>query len=240
MNSSTIRAGDWVRVRTKEEILASLDEGRMPRRACLSCRKCLSSAARGYGSSRGRTRRVIPRTVSAAGACSGLCTWRMSAARAQRTATARPGAFSSGKRRGLSVKAIPDRKSPGLRPAARNRTSRFEPSPTVNTQAEPNHRVMRASPRCWPRATEPLRWWDLRQYIEDYTSGNAMPVEDSGGIVLFPLPPVGFLRNRNWVGSSMGIRHRAGMARPAAIPHPLGQNHAWRPNSVRQAWRSAR
>jgi hypothetical protein len=34
-------------------------------------------------------------------------------------------------------------------------------------------------------ATQPLRWWDLRQYVEDYTSGNARPFQLLSAFVFF-------------------------------------------------------
>lgn len=40
------------------------------------------------------------------------------------------------------------------------------------TQADPKDTTYSCQATRLPQATTPLRWWDVRQYVEDYTSGN--------------------------------------------------------------------
>ena len=43
----------------------------------------------------------------------------------------------------------------------------------AGTENDPEGPTYRCQNLLVPEATEPLKWWDFRQYVEDYTSGNA-------------------------------------------------------------------
>ena len=78
--------------------------------------------------------------------------------------------------------AEPLRDQEGSAEAAASPTSQCTEADVVaGTQRSPGIYVCQATEL--PRATRPLRWWTVRQYVEDYTSGNVKPAELAGGLL---------------------------------------------------------
>lgn len=178
MNSSQFHAGEWVRIRSKEEILKTLDkngrleglpfmpemfdccgkEFRVYKRAHKTC-----DPPNGMGG-RGMHHAVHLEGVrcngSAHGGCQARCLifwkdeWLEGSNRAQGTVAAIASASPTSSRCGCSEKDV-------------------QSGTCGQTDAnDPNEPVYVCQSTHLAQATYPLRWWDFRQYVEDVTSRN--------------------------------------------------------------------
>lgn len=177
-----LRAGDWVEVKTKEEILATLDSrGRldglpfMPqmlqycgqrfqvfKRAHKTCDTVNQSGGRRLP---GGIHLDLRCDGAAYGGCQAACLifWKEDWLRPVDAADpARPGDFG------------PESRSPE---SSRDKTPCTEADLWAGTRAEDDPVTHEPRYRCQatqlPYFTTRLPWWDIRQYVEDYTSGNA-------------------------------------------------------------------
>jgi hypothetical protein len=173
-DSPSLRAGEWVQVRTKEEILATLDSnGRLDELPFMPemlqyCGKRMQVSKRAHKTcdpALGIGGRKMARTVhlgnircdgSAHDGCEAGClifwkdAWlkRVDGGNTVSAGTVQPD-------------AKPQCTEETIRSAVNVPGSADESGPTYvcqNTQVK--------------FATQPLAWWDVRQYVEDYTSGN--------------------------------------------------------------------
>jgi hypothetical protein len=176
---TSLRAGEWVEVRSKEEILATLDT-----RGCLDnlpfmpemfehCGKRFRVRSRAHKTcdtvdkTGGRWMRdavhldEIRCDGSAHGGCGALCLVFWKEAWLRR-------AEGSG---AVTVR-VPAREctDADVRAATRATAPGPDDDPTYSCQAT-----------MLPRATTPLPWWDVRQYLEDFFSGNNSSRELLGG-----------------------------------------------------------
>ena len=187
--STTMAAGDWVEVRSKEEILESLDDGTldglpfMPqmfdycgqrfqvfRRAHKTCDTVNKTGGRRMEAT--VHLEGIRCDGEAYGGCGAACLifWKeawLKPIPGPHRAKARPAAPPG--RRGQG--STEDDVWAGTRAAG-------------STEDDPTYRCQATA---LPAATAPLPWWDVRQYVEDYTSGNVGLRELAGGLayVLF-------------------------------------------------------
>lgn len=176
----TLSAGDWVEVRSKDEILATLDEnGRldglpfMPqlfkwcgqrfqvhKRAHKTC-----DTVSGYSSGQWLGRR-LPNAVhldlrcdgEAYGGCQAACLifWKeawLKPVDPSRSASAEPDQIPIIKSRGCTERAVLDA----------TRSSDQPPGKGIRYACQATE---------LPGYTQPLKWWDARQYAEDLVSGN--------------------------------------------------------------------
>jgi hypothetical protein len=71
-----------------------------------------------------------------------------------------------------------------------------------------------------PEATEPLHWWDVRQYAEDYTSGN-VTLRELGGGLAYVAAFTGFRLARKLGAEAAAIRLYDGVqGRRGGVPFP--------------------
>jgi hypothetical protein len=182
MNSTIIpslqlRAGEWVQVRTKEEILSTLDaNGRldelpfMPemlqycgmkmqvgKRAHKTCDPALGIGGRKMAST------VHLENIRCNGlahdACEAGCLifWKEAWLRRVDSAPA-------------TNAAVPSRNKPSRRAPCTEQDLRSGVKiPAAPGESEPTYVCQNTQIKF---ATQPLKWWDMRQYVEDYTSGN--------------------------------------------------------------------
>jgi hypothetical protein len=165
-----LRVGDWVEVRSKAEILSTLDENGeldgmpfMPEmlRFCGQRLQVFKRAHKTCDTVFPVRGRRVERTVhldtrcdgSAHGGCEASCLlfWKEAwLKRVSTDPTAAPGEYkANGNCTEAAILAKTQRRTePGADPAYSCQATRL------------------------PYATSDLKWWDLRQYIEDYTSGN--------------------------------------------------------------------
>ncbi|MGA7805730.1 hypothetical protein [Bradyrhizobium sp.] len=172
----TLCAGDWVEIRSKAEILATLDEnGRLEGMPFMPemfkwCGQRFQVYKRAHKSCDTLTgnyvNRLLPNSVhldlrcdgSSHGSCQAACLifWKQAwlkpidqeASASPAAQAARPGVPS-----GCSEADIIE--------ATQARTGLSDGKPKYVCQATEH-----------PNYTQPLKWWDARQYVEDYTSGN--------------------------------------------------------------------
>jgi hypothetical protein len=172
--TSRLRAGDWVQVRTKEEILRTLDgNGRLDELPFMPemleyCGKTLRVGKRAHKTcdpAVGIGGRKMPGTVhlenircngAAHDGCEAGCLifWKEAWLKPVERGTQAPGEDSQHAEHGGCPAAV-------LHTSLKIPPAAGETEPTYvcqNTQIK--------------FATRPLPWWDVRQYVEDYTSGN--------------------------------------------------------------------
>jgi hypothetical protein len=189
--SRRLHAGEWVRVRTKEEILATLDaDGRLDELPFMPemlkyCGKTIRVGKRAHKTcdpalgigGRKMTATVHLEDIRCDGSehdgCEAGCLifWKEAwLTRIYPDAQARKAAPPAIETPSKAVKCTECRlRSSVKKPAAPN-----EPEPTYvcqNTQIK--------------FATQPLNAWDLRQYVEDYTSGNVEARQLASGLIYF-------------------------------------------------------
>ncbi len=186
MDAGELRAGDWVRVRDLDEILATLDaDGRyegmpfMPEmvRYCGRRFRVSRSAHKTCDPVNGLEGRRLPRAVhledlrcdgaNHAGCQAGcLLFWKTAWLRAEPldAAGAEPARHVAGD---ASMPSLLDNATLSARPAA-------DGSPIYVCQAT-----------CVGSATTPIKWWDATQYVEDYRTGNASLGRIASAFVFF-------------------------------------------------------
>ena len=223
-------AGDWVEVRSKEEILGTLRRrhaGRPPLHAADV--RLLRATIPGVPACsqdvrhRQQDRRAAdggdgpPRGLrcdgEAYGGCGAACLifWKeawLKPIPGPHRATARPAAPPG--RRGQG--STEDDVWAGTRAAG-------------STEDDPTYRCQATA---LPAATAPLPWWDVRQYVEDYTSGNVGLRELAGGLWLRAVlhaPPdryAGLARTAaHWFACTTGS------SRVAAVSRSRGRRAGW-------------
>jgi hypothetical protein len=188
-SQSRLRAGDWVQVRTKEEILATLDSnGRleelpfMPEMLPL-CGKKMRVGKRAHKTcdpALGIGGRKMANTVhlenircngSAHDGCEAACLifWKeawLKPLEGESTTPSAPSLQNAG--RVAPAQCTEDT----LRSVVK--------TPAPGGEGEPTYMCQNTQIKF---ATQPLPWWDLRQYVEDYTSGNVRLSELAAGLV---------------------------------------------------------
>ena len=218
-----LRAGDWVQVRSKEEILSTLDaNGRldelpfMPemlqycgmkmqvgKRAHKTC-----DPAVGIGG-RKMTNTVHLENIrcngSAHDGCQAACLifWKEAWLKRVDGEPART-AESLRRMEGMSSAS-------NLPRMLSDRASKIPPAPG---ESEPTYVCQNTQIKF---ATQPLKSWDLRQYVEDYTSGNVSLSQLAAGLAVHLLA--------NGLGSRGGVRYAnaldlmTGSSVPSAVVH---------------------
>ena len=91
---------------------------------------------------------------------------------------------------------------------------------TLADDSNANDPTYRCQATCLPDASSPLPWWDLRQYLEDYTSGNVTLAELAGGLAYVLFFTVFRVAGRlpGTEGSRQPLRPRPGAAWRGAVP----------------------
>jgi hypothetical protein len=182
--SATLSAGDWVEVRSKEEILRTLDGGAldglpfMPqmfdycgrrfqvfRRAHKTCDTVNKTGGRRMAST--VHLEGLRCDGAAFGGCGAACLifWK--------EAWLKP------------VTGPGDREPRSLRAGGSSVAGSTEQDVWAGTRAAGSTKddpTYRCQATALPAATAPLPWWDVRQYVEDYTSGNVGLRELAGGL----------------------------------------------------------
>jgi len=189
--TSRLRAGEWVQVRTKEEILGTLDaKGRldelpfMPEmlQYCGTTKRVSKRAHKTCDPALGIGGRKMASTVHLENIrCNGLAHdgceagclifWKEAwLKRLDRESATPNGVPSRNGERFDRVQCTEDALRSGVKiPAA---PGEIEPTYVCqNTQIKV--------------ATQPLEWWDVRQYVEDYTSGNVRISQLAAGFLYF-------------------------------------------------------
>jgi hypothetical protein len=182
MNDEEYRAGDWVEVRSKEEILATLDKNGqleglpfMPQMVQY-CGKRLRVFKRAHKTCdtvndyKGRKMNAavhldgIRCDGQAYGGCEAACLIYWKEAWLKKV-SGQPG----------TTAGSPPAGAPSPGPGAPDRGC-TEEDVWAGTKAPGSEHAKNPAYVCQatqvPAATEPLPWWDVRQYIEDFTSGN--------------------------------------------------------------------
>lgn len=186
---SRLRAGDWVQVRTREEILATLDaNGRLEELPFMPemlpyCGKRMRVGKRAHKTcdpAVGIGGRKMANTVhlenircngSAHDGCEAACLifWK--------EAWLRPLAGES------TTSSVPSsqNEAPVAPAQCTEETLRSVLKvPAPPGEVEPTYMCQNTQIKF---ATQPLPWWDVRQYVEDYTSGNVRLSELAAGLV---------------------------------------------------------
>jgi hypothetical protein len=178
-SSLGLKAGDWVEIRSKEEILATIDEkGRldglpfMPQMFdfCGQRFQVFKSAHKTCDTVNQTGGRVLPETVhldqlrcngAAFGGCKAACllfwkeAWLRRVEDGADMSSAGPDPLpSTGEQSSIRTTEADV--------AAATIVSDGDDGPTYSCQATE-----------LPKATKPLKWWDLRQYVTDYRTGNS-------------------------------------------------------------------
>jgi hypothetical protein len=184
-----LRAGEWVEVKSKEEILSTLDaNGRLDEMPFMPemlryCGKRLQVGKRAHKTcdpAIGIQGRRLERTVhlgnlrcdgSAHDGCQAGCLifWKDSWLK-------RVDAAPAGER-GRASGAAPSPGGPGFTEAALLASVKSPPQPGAS---EPIYSCQNTQVKF---ATKALPWWDARQYVEDYTSGNVKLSGLAAGLV---------------------------------------------------------
>jgi hypothetical protein len=216
--SLRLRAGEWVEVLSKEEILATLDaDGRldnlpfMPemfqycgrklqvfRRAHKTCDTVNKTGGRWMSNA---VHLQEARCDGAAhGGCEAACLLFFKEAWVKRT---------SAPSKLLSIRRPPrasTSKKPTPNPARCTEVDVVEATRTPETKDSTNPSYV-CQATALPGATTWLPWWDLRQYVEDYTSGNTTLTEMAGSFAF-----MGFFELIK-VGERAGLPVRSPMVR---------------------------
>lgn len=178
-NSLELRAGEWVQVRSKAEILRTLDKnGRLEGLPCMPemfkfCGKRFRVFKRAHKTcdppngmgGRRMTQAVhleeLRCTGDAHGGCQARCLIFWKEAWLQRV------------EQGTEV-ALPSPASLDQQAAPQGCAEKDVLAGTRNgdVPSNPDETVYVCQSTHLSEATQPIRWWDLRQYLEDYTSGN--------------------------------------------------------------------
>jgi hypothetical protein len=179
--TSRLRAGDLVEVRSVDEIVATLDElarldglpfmpeaarfcGRRFRVQSRAHKTCETAYATGFRRVRDTVHLAELRCDgSAHGGCQAACLlfWKEAwLKRVAEPATSEPTVESSAREEVPTTVAIPAPVQRGTQGS------------TVGAASEPTYSCQATELR---NATSPLRWWDVRQYAEDVSSGNVAP-----------------------------------------------------------------
>ena len=228
-NSSQFSAGEWVEVGSKEEILATLEKGAeleglpfMPEMFQF-CGKRFRVSKRAHKTcdppnglqGRRMLRAVHLEDVRCDGAahagCEAWCLIFWKDAWLKRVDG--PGAAAPSSRNGGKARVDANQGSTCTESdvwAATRQTS--EPAAPEPIYACQSTRV--------PAATEPLRWWDLRQYAEDCASGNVRPrdlVDALAGFVSQKIATAGI-----GVGSSVRWVYNVVQRLQGGTPYPWG------------------
>ncbi len=180
--ASRLKAGDWVEVRSKEEILATLDE-----RARLAelpfmpemfqhCGKRLRVFKRAHktcdtiGPSNGRkmTDAVHLEGIRCGGESHGGCQASCMIFWKEAWLKPAPGLQTSG----AGPKASSDLPAGGSVAAIRCSEKAVLDETEVRAGVPSDERIFRCQATELQKATEPLPWWHITQYLEDYTSRN--------------------------------------------------------------------
>ena len=230
-NSSQFSAGEWVEVRSQEEILASLGKGAeceglpfMPEMFQF-CGKRFRVSKRAHktcdppnGLHGRRMRRAVHleevRCDGAAHAgCQAACLIFWKDAWLKRVdgagTAAAPPSGNHGANANVSASRTTACTERDVWAATRSAAQPADAEPIYACQST---RV--------PAATEPLRWWDLRQYAEDCASGNVRPrdvVDALAGFVSAKIATAG-------LGLGSGVRwlYNAFQRRRGGTPYPWG------------------
>ena len=179
--SLNLHAGEWVEVRTREEILATLDkkgqlEGLpfMPqmfqycgrrfevfKRAHKTCDTVNQTGGRRMADA---VHLDVRCDGQAYGGCQAACLifWKEAWLRRVSSETEEAASFDSGK---SAQRFAPESGGPCTEKDVWTGTR----APDQQNEQDPTY-VCQATQV--PAATTPLRWWDMRQYVEDYRSGN--------------------------------------------------------------------
>ncbi|MCK1597309.1 hypothetical protein [Bradyrhizobium sp. 164] len=177
-----LRAGDWVEVRTKEEILSTLDKnGRLDELPFMPqmfkyCGKRFKVYKRSHKTCDTVTNtggRWLPNGIhldlrcdgEAYGGCQAACLifWKEAWLRPV-TGSANPAESSSGRQYGRSKHCADARRCTEEDIDRGTRVLDGDAGGEIRYSCQATE---------LPRFTTLLRWWDARQYVEDYTSGNA-------------------------------------------------------------------
>lgn len=194
-SSLPLRAGEWVQIRTKEEILRTLDASgrldelpfmpemlqycgmkmRVSKRAHKTCDPALGIGGRKMAHAVHLEN--IRCDGSAHDGCEAACLifWKEAWLKRVDGESAAGIAVSSRDEPSRHVKCTED----DLRLGVKVPASPGDPDPTYvcqNTQVK--------------FATQPLPWWDVRQYMEDYTSGNVRLSQLAAGLLFSALRTV--------------------------------------------------
>ena len=176
MASTTLAAGDWVEVRSKEEILRSLDGGTLDGLPFMP-------QMFDYCGQRFRVFRRAHKTCDTVNKTGGRrmeATVHLEGIRCDGEAYGGCGAACLIFWKEAWLKPIPGphraRRGRPLRGAAGQRSTEDDvwagTRAAGSTEDDPTYRCQATA---LPAATAPLPWWDVRQYVEDYTSGNVGP-----------------------------------------------------------------
>jgi hypothetical protein len=203
------RAGEWVKVRTKKEILKTLDaNGRLGNLPFMPemfqfCGKEFRVYKRAHktcdtvsGPSSGYVARRLPDTVhlelrcdgKAHGGCQAACLLFWKEAWLEPTENTRTTEYGDGSGQG-------DRPATGSVGCSEENVWNATHAPCSSSSSE--RYVCQATEL--PEFTEPLKWWDARQYIEDYHSGN-IPISSMIRTFLYALVYYGTLANKGRLG----------------------------------------
>ncbi|MCK1495217.1 hypothetical protein IVB14_33625 [Bradyrhizobium sp. 180] len=187
---TTLRAGDWVEVRSREEILRTLDKNgrldempfmpqmfeycgqrlRVYKRAHKACDTVNPVAGRRISSSVHLDTRCDGKAY---GGCQAACLlfWK--------EAWLKPVGESAGipsTSEHVEARPLPERAAE----AACSEQEVWKGTRGADVEGQPRY-ICQATQL--PRFTQPLAWWDVRQYVEDYTSGNTSLGRMTRGVI---------------------------------------------------------
>ena len=194
IKSTRLKAGDWVQVRTKEEILATLD-ARARLEALPFMPEMLDFCGQRFRVSKRAHKtcdppslggRTMPGTVhleglrcngAAHGGCQHGCLlfWKDAWLK---TVDGPDGAGESGS---------PPRPNQAVQQSACTEADVWAGTVANGHQADPDGPAYVCQSTQLGLATRPLRWWDPRQYLEDCASGNVRPSQLLGSFLVFIL-----------------------------------------------------
>ena len=226
--SSAFRAGEWVEVRSKEEILATLDaHGRLDG---------LSFMPEMFGQC-GKRLRVFRRAHKTCDPPNGLKGRRMTGAvhlEDVRCDGAAHGGCQAGclifwKDAWLKIVDAPDRASDSAKsspgPAVCREQDVWSGCYAAGSRPDVDDPAYVCQSTQMQEATEPLQWWDIRQYIEDWTSGNVAPSQILAALVHSVLDAgagagIGLGSALRWIYDTVQRAHGGTPypARPGTIP----------------------
>ena len=163
-----LKVGDWVEVRSKEEIIATLDAGDNWK-GCRSCQKCSGFVANASKSTSGRTRRATLFFPFEGAMSIEVCISRLDAM--VPPIAAGLGVSFSGKKPGSSLLTVSwIERFPFRQPAARQQILHHAQSRALmrlrNVSMLTGTPVYSCQATQLPYLTSDLNWWDIRQYIE--------------------------------------------------------------------------
>ena len=184
MQTSSLRAGDWVEVRSREEILATLDaEGRrdtlpfMPEmlQYCGSRYRVFKSAHKACDTIQDwKTMRRMENAVHLEGLrCDGAAHGGCQAA-----------CLLFWKTDWLKPVSGPDAPQSAAQPVAGSACTLESLAQSTQLASEAGEARYRCQATEHLRATTPLHWWEIEPYVKDVTSGNIRPLAFLGYLLL--------------------------------------------------------